>query len=449
MEFPGGITMIVNHNISALNTLNKLQKNNKANANVLEKLSSGLNINRASDDSAGLAISEKMRGQIRGLEQAQRNIQDGISLIQTAESGLASIQTPPLQRLRELAIQASNDTLTNADRQKVQEEVEQIKKGINEIANNTKFNDIDLLNEAPEIETITEETSIEKTISETKEIMSPGTVLYTKFKNNPTGGEIFGVTESVGGEGIVFTFQNPPSDPSLIYVEIGKNVEETLNNMKDKFHAIKNGLDGTHTQQEFINSNNVKFEVYGNNPVFIADYNLATSYGGGTGGTFDGAHSFGVGTTATINYEKTIVENVTEITEIKIYNKLSLQIGANSEEKFQLELTDATTTALGIDDIDFSTRNGAESAISKIDNALKTVSSERSKFGAYQNRLEHIHNNASNYQINLTSAESRIRDADIAKQMMKFAKSQILTQASQIMLAQSINQPQQVLQLLK
>src|SRR5690625_3538379 len=128
IEFVGGISMIINHNISALNTLNRLQKNNKTNSSILEKLSSGLQINKASDDSAGLAISEKMRGQIRGLEQAQRNIQDGISLIQTAESGLASIQTPPLQRLRELAIQASNDALTNTDRQKIQEEVEQIKK---------------------------------------------------------------------------------------------------------------------------------------------------------------------------------------------------------------------------------------------------------------------------------------------------------------------------------
>lgn len=138
--------MIINHNISALNTLNKLHKNNKNTANAVGKLASGLRINKASDDSAGLAISEKMRAQIRGLQQAQRNTQDSISLIQTAEGGLGAIQEPNLLRLRELAVQSANDTLTDKDRQQIQKEVNQLKKGINEIANNTEFNGINLLN---------------------------------------------------------------------------------------------------------------------------------------------------------------------------------------------------------------------------------------------------------------------------------------------------------------
>lgn len=137
--------MIIKHNISSLKTNNKLHINREKTATNLEKLSSGYKINRAGDDAAGLAISEKMRGQIRGLDMAGKNVQDGISLIQTAESGLGNIQDPNLQRLRELAIQSANDTLTDADRQLIQKDVEQVKKGINDIANNTHFNGINLL----------------------------------------------------------------------------------------------------------------------------------------------------------------------------------------------------------------------------------------------------------------------------------------------------------------
>ncbi|MGE7988511.1 hypothetical protein [Lysinibacillus fusiformis] len=138
--------MRIRHNISSLNTNNKLQIYRGKTEKSLEKLTSGFKINRAGDDAAGLAISEKMRGQIRGLNMAGKNIQDGISLIQTAESGLSNIQDPNLQRLRELAIQSANDTLTDEDRRLIQKEVEQLKHGINNISNNTEFNGIKLLN---------------------------------------------------------------------------------------------------------------------------------------------------------------------------------------------------------------------------------------------------------------------------------------------------------------
>ncbi|TVX99404.1 flagellin [Paenibacillus cremeus] len=138
--------MRIAHNLSALNTLNRLNKNNKSIGSSLEKLSSGLRINRAADDAAGLAISEKMKAQIRGLSQASRNVQDGISLIQTAEGALGTIQDPALLRLNDLAVQAANDTLTGSDRSMIQDEVERIKQGINDIANNTHFNGIHLLN---------------------------------------------------------------------------------------------------------------------------------------------------------------------------------------------------------------------------------------------------------------------------------------------------------------
>jgi len=442
--------MIVNHNISALNTVNKLTQNNKKTTNAMEKLSSGLRINKASDDAAGLAISEKMKGQIRGLQQAQRNIQDGISLIQTAESGLGSIQDPNLQRLRELSIQAATDTLTDADRQLIQKEVEQIKSGINDIANNIHFNGINLLNETASTTIETETITTTKTVNETVNILSPGIILQTKFLQNPGGGEVIGIGPSTPFDGdgrIVFTFINPPPNPDYIFVPSGADITETLNNIKDIFESIKSGTSGTVAQQNHIIDNNMKFEIYGDNFVLIADKNLRTYYGGG--GSFDGGKSYMVGTTARIDYEKKVEETIT-ITHTKVTHKnLTLQIGANSGESFFAELTDARTEALSIDDIDLSNRQGAESAISKIDKALNKVSSERSKFGAYQNALEHINNNASNYEINLTASESRIRDVDIAKQIMDLTKNQILSQASQAMLTQAIQQPQSVLQLLK
>lgn len=139
------IPLIINHNISALNIFNNMNENNSVNSKTMNRISSGLRINCAADDSAGLGISQEMKAQIRGLAQAERNIQDGISLIQTAEGGLSEIENPNLQRMRELAVQAANGTLTSEDRDKIQKEIDEIKNGINDIANNTEFNEIKVL----------------------------------------------------------------------------------------------------------------------------------------------------------------------------------------------------------------------------------------------------------------------------------------------------------------
>ncbi|OMD64102.1 hypothetical protein BSK48_25210 [Paenibacillus odorifer] len=444
--------MIINHNISSLNTLNKLNKNNKNTASSMEKLASGLRINKASDDSAGLAISEKMRAQIRGLQQAERNIQDGISLIQTAEGGLSEIQDPNLLRLRELAIQSANDTLTNEDRQQIQEEVQQIKEGINEIANNTKFNENNLLNTEGTTITTTTTTTVTNLVPQTVSILSTGAVYYTEFLQNPTGTEVFGLgyfPQTTGDGRIVFTFTNPPSNPDDIYTPIGADLKETLNNIKNTFESIKLGSSGTSAQQNTILSKNMKLQIYENHLVLIADANMASTIGGGAGGTNNGGHFFGTGTTAHINYNSEVTTTITNTTTTTTPESIILQIGANSGESYSLQLTDARINALGIDNIDLSTRQGAESAISKIDKAIEKVSSERGKFASYQNRLEHALNNASNYEINLTASESRIRDVDMAKEMMELTKNQILSQASQAMLAQTNQQPQNVLQLLK
>lgn len=271
--------MIINHNISALNTHRQLGANNNAVQKSLEKLSSGMRINRAGDDAAGLAISEKMRNQIRGLNQAATNAQDGISLIQTAEGALNETHAM-LQRMAELYTKAGNETLTDEDNEKIQAEIDQLVAQIDDIATQTKFN-----------------------------------------------------TKSI--------------------------------------------LDST--------------------------------------------------------------------------DDLVFQVGANADETITLTLTDNQTTALGIDSLTAldGTNDTAKSNLTAVQNAINTVSENRSNLGAVQNRLEHTINNLGASAENLTAAESRIRDVDMAKEMMEFTKNNILTQAAQAMLAQANQTPQGVLQLLR
>jgi len=273
----------INHNISALNTYRQLSINQTLGNKSLEKLSSGLRINRAGDDAAGLAISEKMRAQIRGLDMASKNAQDAISLIQTAEGALNETHSI-LQRMRELAVQAANDTNNDNDRLELQKEVEQLIQEIDRIAKDTEFN--------------------------TKKLLDG----------------------SLSGSGKALVFH----------------------------------------------------------------------------------------------------------------------IGANEGQNIKLTISAMTsiTGALGVSGVNISSQSGANAAITTIQQAIDKVSSERAKLGAYQNRLEHTINNLGTASENLTAAESRIRDVDMAKEMMEFTKMNILQQAATAMLAQANMQPQMVLQLL-
>lgn len=270
----------INQNITALNAHRSLTQTDNALSKSLEKLSSGLRINRAADDAAGLAISEKMRGQIKGLAQATRNAQDAISLIQTAEGALNETHSI-LQRMRQLAVQAANDTNTDEDRQQIQQEIDQLIEELDRIGNTTQFN--------------------------TKVLLS---------------------------------------------------------------------------------------------------------------GDF--------ATTA-----------------------LTFHIGANQDQVIALNIGDMRASALGVSSLDVTSQAFAESSIALLDTAINTVSTERSKLGAYQNRLEHTIANLGVAQENLSAAESRIRDVDMAAEMMEFTRAQILLQAGTAMLAQANTLPQAVLQLLR
>ncbi|KYD09176.1 hypothetical protein B4102_2703 [Heyndrickxia sporothermodurans] len=364
--------MQINHNIAALNTYNKLNAASNAQSKSMEKLSSGMRINRAGDDAAGLAISEKMRGQIRGLDQASRNSQDAISLIQTAEGALNETHDI-LQRMRELSVQSSNDTNTPEDRAALNNEVSELKNEINRISSQTKFNTQSLLDGS------------------------------------------FGAKVD----------QDKAKTDALTVAGIASI--QTAGGLKAGTYTLAKGTAGEYSLKDS-----------GDNVVATS-----TANNGGAGTiTFD---KVGVSIEVNSGYTKDALD--TKKIEIK-GNTSSFQIGSESGQTLGLSINDMSVSGL---DVNVTVDNFANSqtAITKIDAAIKKVSEERAKLGANQNRLEHTINNLSTSSENLTAAESRIRDVDMAKEMMNQTKNSILSQAAQAMLAQANQQPQGVLQLLR
>jgi len=581
--------MRINHNIASLNTYRQLSANSANGQKSLEKLSSGLRINRAGDDAAGLAISEKMRGQIRGLDQASRNAQDGISLIQTAEGALNETHSI-LQRMRELGVQATNDTLTTDDRTEIQKEVNQLVDEIDRIGNNTEFNTKKLINgDAAQTRTTDNaDVTVANTASTTKsgvyafnvstaatqgKWVGSGTVyngsnltasstmtinnVEVKFaasdsigtavqkinnQSDATGvealinenGEIHLRTKEYGSNAkITLTFSDTATQTALGFdgttgsagidaagtingqtaTGDGKNL--TLNktgDTADGLALVQSGTAAAATMTAGSNyvantMNDMDFSINGTQIIGVGDnakLNIdqmisaingktndtgvvaskngagdkivltSTAQGDGaeikvtltqgTGGTL----GFTTGNTTVANADGTAgTDGITTETgnaTINNANTLSMHIGANNDQTMQIDINDMRTSAIGkgvtnnaalssISDLKtknaMTSKNSAEDALKVLDEAIKNVSAERSKLGAFQNRLEHTINNLGTSSENLTASESRIRDVDMAKEMMEFTKNNILSQAAQAMLAQANQQPQGVLQLLR
>ncbi|MBS8265781.1 flagellin [Mesobacillus boroniphilus] len=369
--------MRINHNIAALNTHRMLNSATGAQAKSMEKLASGLRINRAGDDAAGLAISEKMRGQVRGLEQASRNSQDAISLIQTAEGALNETHSI-LQRMRELSVQSANGTNTDEDRDALNKEVVELKSEIDRISSQTEFNTQKLIDG-------TFGTQVDQDTTSSTILAVAGVT-----GANTNGGVDAGTWTITAGDGVaVPTGAFSISDGTTTLVS----------------QVWTDGDAGT------LTFGNGEITVSLNNAALGADLDATAIVISGSGNTF--------------------------------------QIGANENQTLALSIGDMSTKGLSVDGVDISTSTGAQSAITSIDTAIKSVSDERAKLGANQNRLEHTINNLSTSSENLTAAESRIRDVDMAKEMMEQTKNSILSQAAQAMLAQSNQMPQGVLQLLR
>ena len=318
--------MRIQHNITALNAHRNLTNNNSSVGKSLEKLSSGYRINRAGDDAAGLAISEKMRAQITGLATAQKNANDGISLVQTAEGALTEVHSM-LNRMVELATQSANGTYSTTNRQEMQKEIKRLNEEIDRISKTANFN---------------------------------GTKLFTANASFSTPG-------GTGGVSTVAT--------TKITLHVGDS-HETANQLRVTFQAMSSKTLGLHTTDSSTYVKQI-----------------------GTTGFFD--------------------------------------------------VTKSGKDAVTIDKIDLTSADSARHAISVAQAAIDMVSSMRSDFGAMQNRLDHTINNLSVQEENITAAESRIRDVDMAKEMMAYTKNNILVQSAQAMLAQANQVPQGVLQLLQ
>ncbi|MFD9626032.1 flagellin N-terminal helical domain-containing protein [Peribacillus muralis] len=408
--------MIINHNISALNTHRQLSSATNAQSKSMEKLASGMRINRAGDDAAGLAISEKMRGQIRGLDQASRNSQDAISLIQTAEGALNET-TDILQRMRELATQASTDTNTTNDRGEIQKEMDSLTSEINRIGNTTEFNTQKLLNGE----------------KDTSTAATAGSLTGTGAAGPVTTGGTLNL--KIDGTNVAVTIANGDA-ASTVVTAINTAANTALGTTGQSYASLDNGALKLTSLTTGADSS---AEVVGASAgTALADLKISSASSTGK--------DAGAG--------------------------LQFQIGANENQSLTLEIGDMRANALGLTGtgagftatsnvsngtdstgveagLDVSNAKNASAAITKIQSAIDTVSAERSKLGANQNRLEHTINNLGTSSENLTAAESRVRDTDMAKTMMEQTKNSILAQASQAMLAQANQQPQGVLQLLR
>ncbi|KUP40921.1 MULTISPECIES: flagellin [Bacillus] len=383
--------MRINHNIAALNTSRQLNAGSSSAAKNMEKLSSGLRINRAGDDAAGLAISEKMRSQIRGLDMASKNAQDGISLIQTAEGALNETHSI-LQRMSELATQAANDTNTTSDRDELQKEMDQLSSEVTRISTDTEFN--------------------------TKKLLD-GTADKLTFQ--------IGANE---GQTMSLSINNMNADSLKVIGQVGEKTaldgNSELEVRNDQGQAVK-----------------ISFTAAGS-----ADVDKTTASYDETSKTVTVTLAQKADGTITASQED-VLNSLNKTGAVKA----TAIDGADLTKKATVGADTTTSTTVNKDatkGIDISSSaKAASSALTTIKTAIDTVSSERAKLGAVQNRLEHTINNLGTSSENLTSAESRIRDVDMASEMMEYTKNNILTQASQAMLAQANQQPQQVLQLLK
>lgn len=486
--------MRINHNIAALNTHRQLGANNAGASKSLEKLSSGLRINRAGDDAAGLAISEKMRGQIRGLDMASKNAQDGISLIQTAEGALNETHSI-LQRMRELAVQSSSDTNTNSDRAELQKEMDQLAQEVTRIANDTEFNTRTLLNGGIQGARgqltfhigANQGQNMNLSIS-ALDAATLGVARSAVLTEGSVSGDLSGVNFSSNpGIGIV--------DGAEITVEYTTAAVEASRGQYTLTHDNTAALTIDGENLGTLADNDAVIAAINGNATLSAKY-TATEVAGAivirqnagqesatgpvvTGGTNAAAEDIAGAAKAAAQITLSDGTN-TQVVELGAdgktvvgsgafegltfnINKLPATAGAGnnagtitisqetvnpSAATFNTDgsLNDKAKAAAGLD---ISTRTAADSAITTIQSAIETVSTERSKLGAVQNRLEHTINNLGASAENLTAAESRIRDVDMAKEMMEFTKNNILTQAAQAMLAQANQQPQGVLQLLR
>ena len=414
--------MVVQHNLSAMNANRMLNVTTSAQSKSTEKLSSGYKINRAADDAAGLSISEKMRKQIKGLTQASSNAQDGVSAVQTAEGALTEVHSM-LQRMNELAVQSSNGTNSQTDRKAIQDEIDQLTSEIDRVSETTKFNETYLLKgDATKTDTayfmeskynvtgsiyaegsnkeITTATDLEKAIKDGKKLY---TEAYNQANNPQTADKI-----AVKGKDYAYV--------TKLYDKNGKEV--SAQNIQDSKNADGTAADNYYTSNAGLAGKKAT-------PPTNPPTNMEIS--------------------------KDDAKNFTKGYEVNGSISFNLHVGADSadDNKIAVKIESMSAKGIGVYGLKVDTEDDATAAIDRIAEAVQKVSSQRSTLGAAQNRLEHTIANLDNVVENTTSAESRIRDTDMAQEMVNYSKNNILAQAGQSMLAQANQSNQGVLSLLQ
>ena len=410
--------MRIQHNIMAMNAYRNYTNNTSALSKNLEKLSSGYKINRAGDDAAGLAISEKMRAQITGLETAQKNAKDGISLVQTAEGALTEVHDM-LNRMVELADQSANGTYdVETDRANLQKEVEQLKSEINRIADSANFNGIKLLDGSMSANATTKLTSAATQSKAGVDLNIVADSVYDAAGNRTELDFSLSVTTKTSSVGVSVS-----KDGTVLITVLGKD---------------KDGITSKEIQAMLADAKATDTSV--SEDMMDAVRNATIT---GTG--------VSAPTSAAQGNQWTDVNTVNSTVTANKGESLVLQIGDTSDRFNQLRvgIKDCHVDALGLTDMKIGDQDSAAKALDKIKSAINYVSDVRGTLGATQNRLDHTINNLSVMQENIQDAESTIRDTDVADEMMAYTKNNILIQSAQAMLAQANQVPQGVLQLLQ
>ena len=412
--------MVVQHNLTAMNSNRMLGLTTASQAKSTEKLSSGYKINRAADDAAGLSISEKMRKQIRGLTQASSNAQDGISAVQTAEGALNEVQDM-LQRMNELAVKAANGTQAENDRSYIQNEIDQLVTEIDRVSTTTKFNESYLL----------------------KGVNQDGTAAKLTYKT--ASGNITDIDENTGKKEYALSTATKKT-----VTDKGEYNVSTVEVMGKKYGLVTGIKDEDTVGGKTLSEKEA-----------LAD---AKDNAGATDGAFatqdeliaqikKDLNEAGAGDIKSISVDKDGKVTVEAFADLNASLNFSLHVGADSTEdnKIDVDIAMMSARGLGVNGIQVSGDDDtkATAAIDTISAAIQKVSTQRSALGAVQNRLEHTINNLDNVVENTTSAESAIRDTDMATEMVKYSNNNILSQAGQAMLAQSNQANQGVLSLLQ
>ena len=474
--------MVVQHNLTAMNSNRMLGVTTKTQAKSTEKLSSGYKINRAADDAAGLSISEKMRKQIRGLTQASLNAQDGISTVQTAEGALNEVQDM-LQRMNELAVKSANGTNSADDRSYIQNEIDQLVTEIDRVSTTTKFNETYLLQgdaRGTVSATDTDQkvasklTDVELNAAAGSELVAGDVVLgkVTAEVDQAKGGALIGnLSGSVldalnnAADGTITITQKKDAGNKLLdqyEVKDGNNVKATLTQAQLKTMGV-NITAGTGA-----NAGEMKIQLKWNQTE-QKDLQAGLSIKADAANVVaqklhDSGLKVGDEVKVTIKAEKEAATGNT-VTKLKAYDNayvpdalnVSLHVGADSsaDNKIEMSIESMSAKSLGLVNedgkllVDGKDSTNADKAIDTIAQAIQKVSTQRSALGAVQNRLEHTVNNLDNVVENTTSAESQIRDTDMATEMVKYSNNNILSQAGQAMLAQANQSNQGVLSLLQ